>query len=122
MCCCFFVYYVEPNEGTQRAGGIVKCDVVGNIPMVLVHSPFTYLLRKLMFIPLSPKAVYTPSEVGWKPWKPRGMNKGYALPPLETCYASVACPTPKVVIRQLLELFFCSVAGVFRLALSRLAL
>ena len=37
----------------------------------------------LMFIPLSPKGVYTPYVVGWKPRKPRGMNKGYALPPLE---------------------------------------
>ena len=33
-----------------------------------------------MFIPLSPKGVYTPREVGWKPGKPRRMQKGYVHP------------------------------------------
>ena len=37
----------------------------------------------LMFIPLSPKGVYTPYKVGGKPRKPRGTNKGYVLPPSE---------------------------------------
>ena len=37
----------------------------------------------LMFIPLSPKGVYTPHKVGWTPWKPRGMNKGVCTPPFD---------------------------------------
>ena len=34
-------------------------------------------------IPLSPKGVYTPHKVAWKPGKPGGMNKGCVLRPLE---------------------------------------
>ena len=41
------------------------------------------LILQKGYIPLSPKGVYTLYEVGWKPRKPRGMNKGYVLPPLE---------------------------------------
>ena len=32
-----------------------------------------------------PKMVFIPYKVGWRLGKPSGMNKGYVLPPLDSC-------------------------------------
>ena len=54
-----------------------------------------------MFIPLSPKGIYTPYKVDWKPRKLRSMNKGYVLPPLDCwkecqVYAEATGQSPSV--------------------------
>ena len=48
----------------------------------------------MMSIPLSPTGVHTPSKVGRKPGKPRGMNR-YVLPPLKCLYAYM-CTTIQI--------------------------
>ena len=52
----------------------------------------------LMFITLSRKGVYTPFKVGWKPGKPRAMNKGYVPATLRgedviACLSLITTPT-----------------------------
>ena len=56
-----------------------------------------------------PKRGICPYKVGWNPGKPRGMNKGYVLPPLKGDDVSVA-PGPRVVPQ--LELVEMEVAYV----------
>ena len=56
------------------------CPVPRYIPLL----PLGLMNPKgLMFIRLSLKEAYIPYKVCWKPWKIRGMNRGYVLPPLE---------------------------------------
>ena len=49
-------------------------------------------LLTFIISPLPFKEVFAPYEVDWKPEKPRGMNKGYALPPSDKGNLDVALP------------------------------
>ena len=55
-------------ERSSRASGFQQCQ--STYPF---YIPLGQMNPKglLMFILLSPKGVYTPYKVGWKPWKPR---------------------------------------------------
>ena len=69
----------QRNELAGRVAGVQGCQGTYLCYRPWKHEP---ILGLLMFI-LSPKGVYTPYKISWKPGKPRGMNKGYVLPPLD---------------------------------------
>ena len=90
----------------------------------LLHTPLTNDSKRpgdVHTISSPPKGVYTPCQVGWKPRKPRAMNKGYVLPPLELpefgpmgMYSeahSFHCPRPGLAVPKLRT---CSLHGVFQ--------
>ena len=104
--------YKSSKCGVCKGKGLFQAMMIqGCLYIPLLHTPWGNEPKQLPpFIPLSPKGVYAPFKVAWKPGKPRGMNKGYVLPPemsdpqtprLTTCQAALPGPPPRQQLQQL---------------------